>query len=76
MNELHTEEGVMTEDGELHPLELPIEYNVDTSLIPGWWCWRSPITKQWHARKRGSQPPLVVHWDTLEGLREKARGHS
>jgi hypothetical protein len=42
-------------------------------LIPGWTVWQSPGTRQWHARKDGSDPALVLHDDTLDGLRAQAR---
>lgn len=65
MNEAHTED---------YPLALP--YEVSEALIPGWWVWRSPIGGQWHARKRGTDKPVVEQWDDLEGLREKCREQS
>ena len=43
------------------------------SLIPGWTVWQSRGTRQWHARKDGSDPVLVLHDDTLDGLRAQAR---
>jgi hypothetical protein len=43
------------------------------SLIPGWTVWQSPRTRLWHARKDGSEPAVLVHDDTLDGLREQAR---
>ncbi len=38
---------------------------------PGWEMWQSIKGGQWHARLVGSQPILMVHDDTPEGLSEQ-----
>lgn len=45
----------------------------DTALIPGWDVWQSVACRQWHARKLGSSPPLLIHDNSLEELRDQAR---
>jgi hypothetical protein len=44
-----------------------------TSPIPGWTVWQSSVGRQWHARKIGTDPAVLVHGDTLEDLRGQAR---
>lgn len=39
-----------------------------TERCPGWQAWRSLVGGQWHARKVGAVPPVMVHDDTIEGL--------
>ena len=51
----------------------PIDYNVQTDLIEGHWVWFSPVNKLWHAREIGSEPPVLVHGNCLEDLRESVR---
>jgi hypothetical protein len=41
--------------------------------FPGWEAWQSLIGKQWHARLKGAQPPVMVHGNTEDDLREKIR---
>jgi hypothetical protein len=48
-------------------------FAVREDLIPGWWVWMSPKSRQWHARKKGSQPPVLVNWDSLEGLKDAVK---
>jgi hypothetical protein len=48
-------------------------YAVKDDLIPDWWVWLSPTNQLWHARKKGSNPPLLVHGNNLEDLRESVR---
>jgi hypothetical protein len=38
--------------------------------FPGWECWRG-TDGRWHARIRGATPPVMVHDDHLDGLREE-----
>jgi hypothetical protein len=38
--------------------------------FPDWEVWRG-IDNRWHARIRGAEPPIVVHDDHLDGLREE-----
>lgn len=40
--------------------------------FPGWEAWQS-INGQWHARIIGATPPVMVHSDTADGLREQIR---
>ncbi len=54
-------------------LDAQIDYSVRTDLIDGWWVWQSPVNSLWHARKRGSQPPVLVHGNNLEDLREAVK---
>jgi hypothetical protein len=51
----------------------PDDYAVHDDLVEGWWVWQSPENKLWHARLRGSQPPVLVHGNNLEDLRESVR---
>jgi hypothetical protein len=51
----------------------PTSYRVRDDLIEGWWVWMSPKSRQWHGRQKGSEPPVLVHADSLEALREEVR---
>jgi hypothetical protein len=42
-----------------------------SAQIPGWTVWQSPATRQWHARKHGSLPVILLHDNSVEGLREQ-----
>ena len=46
---------------------------VHTDWIRGWYCWQSPQNQLWHARKRGSEPPVLIHSDSLEDLRQRVK---
>jgi hypothetical protein len=35
---------------------------------PGWEAWQSIKGRQWHARKVGAVPPVMVHDDNVDGL--------
>jgi hypothetical protein len=48
-------------------------YAVSDDLIEGGWTWQSETNKLWHARKKGSEPPLVVHGNNPEDLKESVR---
>jgi hypothetical protein len=55
------------------PLGPPDSFSVSEQLIPGWWTWRSPINRQWHARRRGTDSPVQLHSDDFEDLVEKCK---
>jgi hypothetical protein len=38
---------------------------------PEWEIWQSIKGTQWHCRKRGSEPPLMLHDNTPEELNEQ-----
>jgi hypothetical protein len=38
--------------------------------FPGWEVWQG-IDRLWHARIKGATPPVMVHDDDLDGLREE-----
>jgi hypothetical protein len=38
---------------------------------PGWQAWQSLRAGQWHARLIGSEPILMLHDDSLEGLSQQ-----
>jgi hypothetical protein len=38
--------------------------------FPDWEVWQG-IDRLWHARLRGATPPVMVHDDCLDGLREE-----
>jgi hypothetical protein len=40
--------------------------------FPGWEAWQS-LDSQWHARIIGAVPPVMVHSDSPDGLREQIR---
>jgi hypothetical protein len=40
--------------------------------FPGWQAWQS-LDGQWHARIIGAIPPVMVHSDSPQGLREQIR---
>jgi hypothetical protein len=42
-------------------------------LIQGWWVWMSPKSRTWHARKQGTDKPVLVHGNTLEDLSEMVK---
>ena len=39
--------------------------------FPRWEAWVGLINGQWHARLKGSTPPVMVHDDNAEGIREQ-----
>jgi hypothetical protein len=39
--------------------------------FPGWDAWASLIGGQWHARREGSTPPVMLHSDSSFDLREQ-----
>jgi hypothetical protein len=41
--------------------------------FPGWTTWFSSRAHQWHGRLDHSDPLVMVHDDTLEGLRRQIR---
>jgi hypothetical protein len=41
--------------------------------FPGWEGWQSLVGRQLHARAKGATPPVMVHADTIDGLREQIR---
>jgi hypothetical protein len=40
--------------------------------FPGWDAWQG-LDGQWHARIVGAVPPVMVHSDSPDGLREQIR---
>lgn len=38
---------------------------------PAWEAWSGLINGQWHARLRGAVPPVMLHDDNPQGLREQ-----
>ena len=42
--------------------------------FPGWEAWQG-IDRMWHARIRGATPPVMVHADNPDELREKIVDH-
>jgi hypothetical protein len=42
--------------------------------FPGWEAWQG-IDRTWHARIRGATPPVMVHADNPDELREKISDH-
>jgi len=41
--------------------------------FPGWEAWQGLINGLWHARLIGSTPPVMVHGESAEELREQIR---
>lgn len=41
--------------------------------FPGWEAWQSLIGKQWHARLKGAEPPVMVHGNNEDDLRNQIR---
>jgi hypothetical protein len=41
--------------------------------FPGWEAWQGLVNGLWHARLRGSTPPVIVHAESPEELREQIR---
>ena len=50
-------------------------FRVDETTIPGWWIWQSTYNRQWHARKKGTDTPVLVHGNNVEDLREETAHH-
>jgi hypothetical protein len=42
--------------------------------FPGWEAWQGLINGLWHARQVGSTPPVMVHGESPDDLREQIRG--
>src|SRR5258706_10237031 len=40
--------------------------------FPGWEAFQG-VDRKWHARIKGATPPVMVHDDDLDGLREEIR---
>ncbi len=40
--------------------------------FPGWEAFQG-VDRRWHARIKGAAPPVMVHDDDLDGLREEIR---
>jgi hypothetical protein len=40
---------------------------------PGWEAWQSLVNQLWHARLIGSTPPVMVHGESPDDLREQIR---
>jgi len=43
--------------------------------FPGWEAWQSQ-DGQWHARIVGATPPVMVHGESADEVREKIRGQA
>ena len=43
--------------------------------FPGWEAWQS-LDRRWHARIVGAIPPVMVHGDSADDLREQIRGRA
>jgi hypothetical protein len=41
---------------------------------PGWEAWQGLINGLWHARLVGTTPPVMVHGESPDDLREQIRG--
>ena len=41
--------------------------------FPGWEAWVGIVNGLWHARRLGSTPPLMVHGNNPEDIREQIR---
>jgi hypothetical protein len=41
--------------------------------FPGWEAWQGLVNGLWHARLVGSTPPLMVHGESPDDLREQIR---
>jgi hypothetical protein len=41
--------------------------------FPGWEAWQGLVNGLWHARLVGSTPPVMVHAESPEELREQIR---
>jgi hypothetical protein len=50
---------------------MPQEQQIIADRHSGWEAWQSVKGGQWHARKVGSVPIVMVHDDTVEGLSEQ-----
>ena len=53
----------MSAENDVTPESIPAEF-------PGWEVWQG-IDRLWHARIKGATPPVMVHDDDLDGLREE-----
>jgi hypothetical protein len=38
---------------------------------PSWEAWVGIVNRQWHARLKGAVPPVMVHDDNPQGLRQQ-----
>jgi hypothetical protein len=41
--------------------------------FPGWEAWQGLVNSLWHARLVGSVPPVLVHGETPDDLRQQIR---
>jgi hypothetical protein len=41
--------------------------------FPGWEAWAGLVNGLWHARILGAVPPVMVHAETPDGIREQIR---
>jgi len=41
--------------------------------FPGWEAWQNLVNGLWHARLTGSTPPVTVHGESPDELRERIR---
>ncbi len=44
--------------------------------FPGWEAWQSLVNGLWHARLVGSTPPVMMHGESPEDLREQIRARA
>jgi hypothetical protein len=44
--------------------------------FPGWEAWAGLINGLWHARIMGAVPPVMVHAESADGIREQIRAYS
>lgn len=44
--------------------------------FPGWEAWVGLINGLWHARIVGAVPPVMVHAESAEGIREQIQAYT
>jgi hypothetical protein len=44
--------------------------------FPGWEAWAGLINGLWHARIVGAVPPVMVHAETADGIREQIQAYT